>query len=208
MPFEPRPSCAEELQSLRQGDDYQRHEPGGRQISLSKPANRCPALASWRPCFELASGGLRLGRSKLLLQHRDNRIIPGVMEILLCPRDVGALARPASLGVGRCMQRLMDVAYKMNQKSEVAGGAPFIVVAIAKAADVLVDFRRHAVPVWAPRRQICFAVLISRTSAELGCLLPQPNRIIGLEITAFGTRSLHQGFAGGGGKPIDAWSIT
>jgi len=28
------------------------------------------------------------------------------------------------------------------------------------------------------------------------------------EITAFDTRSLHQGFAGGGGKPIDALSIT
>ena len=39
-------------------------------------------------------------------------------------------------------------------------------------------------------------------------MLPQPNRNIRLEITAFDTRSLHQGFAGGGGKPIDALSIT
>ena len=104
--------------------------------------------------FELASGGLGLGRSKLLLQHRDNCIVPGVMEILLCRRHVDALARAAAIRVSRRMQRLMDVAHEMDEKREVPGGAPFIVAPITKTTGILIDFRRDTISVWAPRRYI------------------------------------------------------
>jgi hypothetical protein len=61
----------------------------------------------------LSSSGLWVGCSELLLQHHDNRIVPGVMEILLSGCNVDPLARPATVGVGRCMQGLMDVASEM-----------------------------------------------------------------------------------------------
>jgi hypothetical protein len=60
------------------------------------------------------SGGLGLVRSKLLFQDRDNRIIPSVMEILLCRRDVDSLARPRSVSVRDRMYRLMDVTDEMG----------------------------------------------------------------------------------------------
>ena len=82
------------------------------------------------------------------------------MEIILCRRDVHLLARPAAIGVRRRMHRLMVVAHEMDQKREVAGGAPFIIVAIAKTTSVLIDFRSDTISVWAPRRQILLAPLV------------------------------------------------
>ena len=81
------------------------------------------------------------------------------MEILLCRRNVHLLARAAAIGVRRRMQRLMYVADEMNEKCEVAGGAPFVIVAIAKPAGVLIDFCRDAISIWAPRRHIALAIL-------------------------------------------------
>src|ERR1700730_1937104 len=109
--------------------------------------------------FELASDGLRLGRSKLLLQHRDNCIIPGVVKIPLRRRNVDLLARPAAIGVSGGMERLMYIAYEIDQKREVDLRSPFVVIAVAKTTSILVDFRRDAISAWAPRRQIRFAVL-------------------------------------------------
>ena len=62
------------------------------------------------------SGSLGVSRPKLLLQHRHDRIVPGVMKILLRRRDVDALACPAAVSVRRRMERLMDVADDMNEK--------------------------------------------------------------------------------------------
>ena len=78
----------------------------------------------------------------------------------------------------------MDVAHEMNEKREVAGGAPFVIVAIAKATGILVDFRRDAVSLWAPRRQILLRVLAAdvdvmpsrRLSIFLAKLGVRPNR--------------------------------
>jgi hypothetical protein len=62
--------------------------------------------------------------SELLLQHDDHGIVPDVVEILLCRRNVDLLASSASVGVRRRMQRLMDVADKMDKEGEVACSAP------------------------------------------------------------------------------------
>jgi hypothetical protein len=42
-----------------------------------------------------------VGRFELLLKHGDNGIVPGVMEIFLCRRDIDLLARAAAIRVGR-----------------------------------------------------------------------------------------------------------
>jgi hypothetical protein len=76
---------------------------------------------------------------ELLLQHRDNGIIPGEVQIIFRRRDVHLLACQAAIGVRRRVQRLMNVAYEMDQKGEVAGRASFVVIFIAKPLDVLVD---------------------------------------------------------------------
>ena len=62
------------------------------------------------------------------------------MEIFLYRRDVDLLAGPAAIGVRRGMQRLMNVADEMDQKREVAGRTPFVIIAVAKATCILVDF--------------------------------------------------------------------
>ena len=109
--------------------------------------------------FELAGGGLGLVGFKLLLQHRDHRIVPGVMEILLHRLHVDTLARPSSICVRNGMQRLVDVADEVNEKREVAGGAPFVVIPIPKTPCILIDFCCDAIAVWAPRRQILLPIL-------------------------------------------------
>jgi hypothetical protein len=89
--------------------------------------------------FELASGGRGLVGFELLLQHGDDRIIPGVMQILFYRRDVDPLARSAPDRRSLSYAELMDV--EMNEKGKVAGGTPFVVIPIAKALrGVLVDF--------------------------------------------------------------------
>src|SRR5438132_4216257 len=62
------------------------------------------------------------------------------MEILLYRRDVDLLAGPAAIGVRRGMQRLMNVADEMDQKREVAGRTPFVIIPVAKATRVFIDF--------------------------------------------------------------------
>jgi hypothetical protein len=57
------------------------------------------------------------------------------------------------------MQGLMEVADEMDQKCEVADGAPFVVIFVAKTAGVRVDFRRDAIPLRAPRRHIALGIL-------------------------------------------------
>src|SRR5262249_156237 len=103
-------------------------------------------------CFELASGGLGVMRSKLLLQYCDNSVVPGIMEILLLRHYTYHLANTTPVRIRCCMQRLMNVADEMDQECEVAGGAPFVIVAITKPSSVLVNFRSHTIPVRAPRR--------------------------------------------------------
>jgi hypothetical protein len=97
--------------------------------------------------------------SKLLLKQDDNCVVPGIVKILLGRRDVNLLAGAATVGVGRCMERLMYIGYEMDQKREVAGGAPFIVVAIAKSTSILVDFGRDAISARALRWQIVLVIL-------------------------------------------------
>jgi hypothetical protein len=48
------------------------------------------------------------------------------------------------------MQRLVDVADETNEKGELTGGTPLVVIPITKALRVLIDFGRDAVPLWAP----------------------------------------------------------
>src|SRR5690242_12339163 len=102
--------------------------------------------------FKFSARRLRIVAPKLVFQHCYDTVVPHVMEILLRGGDVYRLAGPAAISVGRRMQGLMDVADEMNQKREFTGRAPFIISPIAKATRVLVDFCRHAIPMWAPRR--------------------------------------------------------
>jgi hypothetical protein len=55
------------------------------------------------------------------------------MEVLLGGNDVNRLACAAAVRIGGRMQRLMNVADKMNEKREITGGAPFIVIPGTKA---------------------------------------------------------------------------
>jgi hypothetical protein len=82
-----------------------------------------------------------------------------VSQIIFCRRDVHLLACLATIRVRRSMQRLMDVAYQMEQKREVASGAPLIVVTIASATSVLINFPRDTIPLWAPGGQIFLTIL-------------------------------------------------
>jgi hypothetical protein len=91
------------------------------------------------------SRGFGVVGSKLLLQHCYNRIVPGVMKILLCRHNVNLLARSPAIGIRGGMQRLVNVTNEMDEKRKVAGAAPFIIIAIAKATGVLVDFGRDAI---------------------------------------------------------------
>ena len=81
------------------------------------------------------------------------------MEVLLRRRKVDLLARAAAISVGDRMQRLMDVADEVDEKGEVAGCAPFVVIPVAKPAGVLVDFRLDAIPLRTPRRHVAIAIL-------------------------------------------------
>jgi hypothetical protein len=98
-------------------------------------------------------------RSKLPLQHHDNRVVPGIVEILFRWRDIHLLARAATIGVGRGMERLMDIADEMDEKRKVTSSTPFIVIAILKATGVLVDFSGNAVAVWAAGLQVLLTIL-------------------------------------------------
>src|SRR5438876_846452 len=100
------------------------------------------------------SGGLRSRCSKLLFQHDDNRVVPGVVEILFRWCDVDPLARSAPVSVRHGMQRLMDVGDEMDEKGEVAGRSPFIVIPLANPTCILVDLRRDAIPLGTPPQQI------------------------------------------------------
>ena len=66
----------------------------------------------------------------------------------------------------------MYIGYEMDQKREVAGGAPFIVVAIAKSTSILVDFGRDAISARAPRWQIVLVILKANIDVMPGCRGP------------------------------------
>src|SRR5258708_1105049 len=71
--------------------------------------------------------------------------------------DYHAIA--AAISVVRCMKRLMNVANKMNQECEIAGGSPTVVVFLLEAPRVLVDFTGNAVATRASRRNVAPLVL-------------------------------------------------
>ena len=122
--------------------------------------------------FEFAGSGLGLVGFKLLLQHRDHRIVPGVMEILLHRLHVDTLARPAAIHVRNGMERLVDVTYEVNEKREVAGRAPFVVIAISKTACILIDSCCDAIVMWTPRQQIALAILQADVDVVPRCRPP------------------------------------
>jgi hypothetical protein len=94
------------------------------------------------------------------------------VKILLRRRDVDPLTGPAAIRVRRSMKRLMYVAHEMDQEGEVAGGTPFIVIAVAKTTSILIDFRRDAISAWAPRWQIVLVILKANIDVMPGCRGP------------------------------------
>src|SRR5262245_44561269 len=64
--------------------------------------------------FESPSGTLRVASPQLAFKHHYNAVIPNVVKVFLCWGHVDLLAGAAAIGVGRRVQRLMDVTHKMD----------------------------------------------------------------------------------------------
>ena len=80
-------------------------------------------VASLIKRFEFPGTSFGVRGSKFLFQYHYNCIVPSVMKALLGGSDVHLLARAAPVCICRSMERLMDVANKMNEKSQVTSGA-------------------------------------------------------------------------------------
>lgn len=74
--------------------------------------------------------GARTVCAELVLQFHHDRIVPGEMEILFRWRNLHRLTSSAPVAVAGGVQGLVDVAHKVDQKGQVAGRSPFIVVAV------------------------------------------------------------------------------
>ena len=90
--------------------------------------------------------GRRLGPSGIdaVLETPHDGGVPGRVKIRFSRTRIDLDAIAAEVRVVRGMQWLMDVADKMDQKRQIAFGAPAIVVALFQALRVFVDFRGHA----------------------------------------------------------------
>jgi len=121
-----------------------------------------PALGIARhriKAFEFFGRGRRTLSSKLLLHFDYDCIVPGKVKIRLRRNDVDLLTGAAAIGVGRSIQRLVDVSYEMNEKGEIARCTPFVELHGPETMGVLVDFRGDAVSVGTSRGQVAFGVL-------------------------------------------------
>src|SRR5882757_5484541 len=88
----------------------------------------------------------------------DSRV-PDCVKIFFFRVRINNHAVAATVRVVRRMERLMNVADKMNQKREIAGSSPTIVVFLLEAPRVLVDFTGDAIATRASRRNIAPLVL-------------------------------------------------
>ena len=57
------------------------------------------------------------------------------------------------------MQRLMDISHEVNEKREIASGAPFVVIAVVKPLRILIDLRRNTISIRAPRWQVDLLIM-------------------------------------------------
>jgi hypothetical protein len=95
------------------------------------------------PLQELGSGA-RIAGVEAVFQRMHQRHVPQNMQTFDRRVAVAQDAVAAFVGIGRCMQRLVDVAHKMEQEREVAAGAPSIIASSAEPIRIFVDFGGYA----------------------------------------------------------------
>src|ERR1700682_2306154 len=85
--------------------------------------------------------------------------VPDRVKIFFSRMRIDYHAIAATVRVVRRMQRLMNVADKMDQECEIAGRAPAVVARLLEASRVLLDFTGDAISPRTSRRNVAPLVL-------------------------------------------------
>ena len=99
-------------------------------------------------------GRLRPAGVDVVFEAAHDGGIPGRVKIFFARARIDRDAVAAAILVVRSVQRLMDVADKMDQECEIAAGAPAVEIAVFEALRIFVDFRGHAFAAGASRGNV------------------------------------------------------
>jgi len=100
------------------------------------PQSRNRPLAQPRKLVPICARSSRACRNRCRIETADDGGIPGRVKIFFAGARLDRDAIAAAIFVIRSVQRLMDVADKMDQKRQITFGAPAVVVAVFQALGV------------------------------------------------------------------------